>query len=351
MKVVNIREAIYMGKEINGEFPFVGDKEGPIGNKREMTIRIIRNGKEINVQANRSDYTITDVMDKSTTTVNAFINPEMQELNRRIKLRFDIMDKLTEFTIQGHVRAMIISGAAGIGKSYNLETRLNKAIDNAEINQFTILKGKISAIALFQQLFNHREKGDILVLDDIDVIFQDETSLNLLKAALDTGERRHLVWLTASAWLEEQGVDQEFDFEGACIFITNLDFDRMIERGTNLAPHFSALISRSTYLDLGIHTNKEILVRIKQVVNDTTMLDVHGIDDVKKVLMMNWMDANYENLRELSLRTILKLASFMKGDPAGWQDIAEATMIRLSGFGVEAPADIQTQLIPKLKAI
>jgi len=335
MKIVAIRAALYMGKEFNGEFPFVSEKEGPAGNKREMTVRLIRNGKEMNVQANRADYQVIDVLDKPVTAV-AQLSPEMQELDRRIKQRFNIMEKLTEFTISGHVRAMIISGAAGIGKSYNLETRLNKAIDKAEINQFTILKGKISAIALFQQLFNHRERGDILVLDDIDVIFQDETSLNLLKAALDTGERRHLVWLTASAWLEEQGVDQEFDFEGACIFITNLDFDRMIERGTNLAPHFQALISRSTYLDLAIHTNKEILVRIKQVVSETSMLDVHGIDDYKKGLMMDWMEDNYESLRELSLRTILKLAAFMKGDPAGWQDIAEATMIKLGGFSLEA---------------
>jgi hypothetical protein len=349
MKVVSIRSALYLGKEINGEFPFVSDKEGPIGNKREMTVRIIRNGKEVNVQANRADYHVTDIMDKPVTAVAEVMSPEMRELDRRIKLRFDIMDKLTEFTIQGHVRAMIISGAAGIGKSYNLERRLNKAIDNAEINQFTILKGKISAIALFQQLYLHRERGDILVLDDIDVIFQDETSLNLLKAALDTGDRRHLVWLTASAWLEEQGVDQEFDFEGACVFITNLDFDRMIERGTNLTPHFSALISRSTYLDLGIHTNKEILIRIKQVVNGTSMLDIHGIDNIKKGLMMEWMEDNYENLRELSLRTILKLASFMKGDPDGWQDIAEATMIKLGGFSMEAQASLTAPA--QLKAV
>jgi hypothetical protein len=326
MQIVNIKDGLHYGKNLHGNFPLVSTKDGDASCKREMYLRIIRNGKEVNVHVNRADYKIVE-----DTSTAVSVSPE-DKLDALISRRFDIMSQLTDMIVGGDVRSLIISGAAGIGKSYNLEKRLNQAIDNQEINQFTILKGKISAIALFAQLFEHRNKGDILVLDDIDVIFQDETSLNLLKGALDTGDVRHLVWLTASEWLAEQGVDQAFDFEGACVFITNLDFDRMMERGTNLAEHFKALISRSIYLDLGIHTNKEILTRIKQVVNHTTMLDVHGIDGVQKGLMMEWLEDNYENLRELSLRTILKLSAFMKGDAQGWQDIAEATMIRNSGF-------------------
>lgn len=329
MQVVQIQEAIYRGNVITGNFPLISTKPGDAQATRDLYLRIVRNGKEINVQANRGDYKISEEK-------QAVAAPAEDELSVRIARRFDIMSKLTEFVIKGDLRSLIISGAAGIGKSYNLEKRLNQAYEREEINAFTILKGKISAISLFQQLFLHKNKGDILVLDDIDVIFQDEVSLNLLKGALDTGDVRRLSWLTASQWLEEQGVDQSFEFEGACVFITNLDFDRLMERGSNLAPHFKALISRSIYLDLGIHTNKEILTRIKQVVNGTSMLDIHGIDNTQKGMMMDWMEDNYENLRELSLRSILKLAAFMKGDPNGWMDIAEATMVRNSGFTMEA---------------
>jgi hypothetical protein len=330
MKVVHIRDGVCQGKPINGDYPFVSEKTGPAGNVREMTVRIVRNGKEVNVQANRADYTVTEIIEQSQTAVQQVMSPEMIELNRRIKLKFDIMAKLTEFLISGYLRALIISGAPGIGKSFNLEQRLNKEIDSGDskINKFTILKGKISAIALFKQLFDHKDEGDILVLDDIDIVFQDETSLNILKAALDTGDKRHLVWLTASAWLEENGVDQEFDFEGACVFITNKHFDQEIERGSVLSEHLKAFINRSTYLDLGIHTNLEILCRIKQVVNGTTMLEQHGINDTQKQYMLTWLDDNYPRLREISLRTILKLSAFMRGDPQGWQDIAEATMVK-----------------------
>ena len=330
MQTVKIKEAIYNGKEFKGSYPFVSVIDGDVKCERDVYVRLIHNGKEINVHANRGDFQII----KPVQPIAPMMSEADQKLDALIKRRFEIMSQLTDMIIGGDVRSLIISGAAGIGKSYNLEKRLNLATDNDEIGSFTILKGKISAIALFAQLFQHKEKGDILVLDDIDVIFQDETSLNLLKGALDTGDKRTLTWLTASDWLAEQGCDQQFDFEGACVFITNLDFDRMMDRGTALAPHFEALISRSIYLDLAIHTNKEILMRIKQVVNHTTMLDVHGIDNDQKEAMMGWLETNYENLRELSLRTILKLAAFMRGDPTGWRDIATATMIKNAGFTI-----------------
>lgn len=328
MKIVRVASALYYNQDINGDYKYVSERPGDADCKREMYLRIEYRGKEVNVHVYRKDFQIIQdteqEMDQDADDVEA--------MGKKIARNFEIMSKLTEMTVAGTVRSMIISGAAGIGKSYNLENRLNKAVDNGEINMFTILKGKISAIALFAQLFEHRNPGDVLVLDDIDVIFQDETSLNLLKGALDTGDKRHLVWLTASTWLEENGIDQEFDFEGACVFITNMDFDRMIERGSNLAPHFKALLSRSIYLNLGIHTNQEILIRIKQVIDTTAMLDIHGIDNRQKQLMVEWLDMNYTNLRELSLRTVLKLGSFMKGDPRAWQDIAEVTMLKYQPF-------------------
>lgn len=334
MKIVNIKDSIHLGKPLAGEFPFISERPTP-GKEREMMVRLTRDGRDINVSVNKSDYNIIEVLDP---VGDDKMSPAMKVLDNTIRRQFEVMRTLTEFAIKGHVRSLIISGAAGIGKSYELERRLNTATEKNQIDMFTIVKGKISAIALFKTLFEHREEGSILVLDDIDSIFQDETSLNLLKGALDTGDVRRLSWLTAGAWLQENGVDSEFEFNGSVVFITNMDFDRMIEKGTNLAVHFKALISRSTYLDLRIHTNEEILVRIKQVVKDTTMLDVHGIDNSEKDAMMSWLEDNYTNLREISLRTILKLAAFMKGDPAGWQDIAEATMLRtMANYSTPSP--------------
>lgn len=323
---VQIDEGLYYGKAIFGRFPYISERAGDSECRREMYVRVKHKDKEINVHVNRKDFRIVeDDPDLLMFTDTGELTED--ELREHISQRFRVMAKTTEKAIRGIVRSAIYSGAPGIGKSYNLEKRLEKAFDRGEINSYTILKGKISAIALFAQLFNHSSPGDILVLDDIDVVFQDETALNLLKAALDTGDRRHLVWMTASTWLEENGIPQEFDFEGSCIFITNIDFDRQIERGSNLAPHLKALVSRSNYLNLGIHTNREILVHIKMTIENTTMLDVHNIDVDQKNLMIKWMEDNVNNIRELSLRTVLKIASYMKGDPE-WKETADVLLLK-----------------------
>ena len=86
-------------------------------------------------------------------------SPREQVIGKRIAKQFSVMAKLTEMMVKGAVRALIISGAAGIGKSYNLETRLDKAINNDEISQFSILKGKISAIATVQAAVGSQRAG------------------------------------------------------------------------------------------------------------------------------------------------------------------------------------------------
>ena len=337
MKIVRIKEGTYYNKPIVGDFKFVGTKEKDAECKGDLYLRVIRNGKEINVHVHKEDFTMLNGVEDNEVNIQSnfgaggiLMNDD--ELGLLIKQRFDVMDQLTEFVVQGAVSSVIISGAAGIGKSFNLGERLEKAIDDSEINQYDFLKGRMSAIALYAQLYEYRTRGDILVLDDTDDVFKDETSLNILKAVLDTGDVRKVSWNTASPWLEEMGVPNSFEFEGAIVFLTNMDFDKMIERQNPIAAHLKALMGRTNYLDLGIHTNHEIMIRIKQVIGTSSMLDQHDITDQQKVDMMVWLEGHYEEMRELSLRTILKLASFIKGDPKGWQVIAKATMLRHTRF-------------------
>lgn len=332
MKRVHFTTALNNNEEISGTFDFVRGPYQRAGQKRDAMFKILRNGAITRVHVFNPDYKILSGEGASEQAAHDEETkaPEInvEELGARIERRFRVMSKLTEGIVHGNIRALIMSGAAGIGKSYNLEERLKKAEQKGEINKYTILKGRISAVALYAQLYLHQDKGDVLVLDDNDIIFQDELSLNILKGALDTGEKRHLSWKTASTWLEENGIEDEFDFNGCCCFVTNLDFDRMIERGSVLAPHFKALLSRSTYLDLLIHSPLEIMIRIEQVVKNTAILDTQGIDDDQKELMMSWLWDNYNHMRELSLRSVLKIGSFMNTDMSDWQEMTEVTMLK-----------------------
>lgn len=248
-----------------------------------------------------------------------------EQIDARIAERFDILDVLTEACIVGNSRALIVSGPAGLGKSYTVE----KALQNWDPNEInhTIVKGYVRATGLVKLLYQYREHGQVIVFDDADSIFFDDVSLNLLKAVCDTTERRRVSWLSEGKLVDEESADlipRSFDFNGTVIFISNYDFDAMIDRGHKLAPHLQALVSRAHYIDLAMKTRRDYLVRIRQVIRQGLLseLSFEARSDV-----ITFIEQNHEKLRELSLRMALKIGALRKqgGD---WQKVARITCCR-----------------------
>lgn len=238
----------------------------------------------------------------------------------RIKLqeRFTALDLMTECAINGDAKAVVISGPAGLGKSYGV----TKILDDRQPFH-TIVRGYVRATGLYKTLYEYRAPGSVVVFDDADSIFADDVSLNLLKAACDTTKRRVLSWLSESKMEDEEGerLPRSFEFEGTVIFITNYDFDQMIERGSRLAPHFQALISRSMYLDMAMKTNRDYMIRIKQVV-EQGMLSEHNLGKNGENAIVDFIEKNQDRMRELSLRMVVKIAALMKSHPTKWQSLA-----------------------------
>ena len=146
---------------------------------------------------NESDF------EKSVSSSNMNVPGETEEKAiERIRERFDILDTMTEATMEGTVRAMIVSGPPGVGKSFGVEEKLNEAGIFDKISEskpkFEIVRGAMSAIGLYQKLFKFSSPGHILVLDDCDSILFDDVALNILKAALDSSKKRYISWNTES---------------------------------------------------------------------------------------------------------------------------------------------------------
>jgi hypothetical protein len=247
------------------------------------------------------------------------------QIEQRIAERFDILDILTESCISGLSRALIVSGPAGLGKSYTVEHRL-RDWDPNEL-QHTIVKGYVRATGLVKLLYQYRHPGQVIVFDDADTIFFDDTSLNLLKAVCDTTERRRVSWLSEGKLVDDESAElipRSFDFEGTIIFISNYDFDAMIDRGHKLAPHLQALVSRSHYIDLAMKTRRDYLVRIRQVIS-MGLLSHLTIDEQADVI--TFIECNHESLREMSLRIAIKIGALRK-QSKDWEKIARITCCR-----------------------
>jgi hypothetical protein len=116
-----------------------------------------------------------------------------------------------------------------------------------------------------------------------------------------------------------------FEFKGGCVFITNIKFENV--RSKKLQDHLAALESRCHYLDLTIDTEREKVLRIKQIIQDG-MLDSYDFEESAQQELLDFINTNKKKLRELSLRMVLKLADLRKSFPDRWQSVAEVTCMR-----------------------
>ena len=183
----------------------------------------------------------------------------------------------------------------------------------------------MSAIGLYCKLYKMADKDNVIVFDDCDSIFADELSLNILKAALDSKKTRRIHWNTDSFKLRNEGVPDSFEFKGSAIFITNIKFDNV--KSKKMRDHLEALESRCHYIDLTIDTDREKMLRIQQITKDG-MLDEYALGDEVVAEIVDYIDMNKKKLRELSLRTVLKVADLAKAFPTKWEAMAENTVMR-----------------------
>ena len=262
----------------------------------------------------------------------ALKNETDEEIMTRLGQRFEILDDMTRAVKAGKVRAMIVTGPPGVGKSHGVETVLSKhdvfadIANDSKLKKYEVVKGAMSAIGLYSKLYEYSDAKSILVFDDCDSVLLDDLSLNILKAALDSSKKRMIHWNTDSRLLRSEGVPNSFEFKGGAIFITNIKFEHV--RSKKLKDHLEALESRCHYLDLTIDTQREKLLRIKQVVRDTGMLDCYELEDWAKMEVVDYIVDNADRMRELSLRTVLKVADIRVSMPQKWKAVVEVTCMR-----------------------
>lgn len=271
-------------------------------------------------------------MEVGTNYEAAFVQAETDdEAMDRIEETFLMLDKITDACARNVIRGLVVSGPPGIGKSFGVEKQLEAANMFRKMAgqdpKFEVVSGGVSPIGLYQKLYYNRHKDQVLVFDDCDGVLFEEECLNLLKAALNSGDRRRICWNKESRTLAVEDIPEVFDFEGSIIFLSNIDFERSIAKGSRIAAHLDAIMSRCHYLDLEIGSMRDKLLRIKQIVRDG-MLAPYDFSEKQEIEILEFILDNAEYLREVSLRMVKKVADFVKADPKSWMEMAEATCLQ-----------------------
>ena len=313
----------------NGGFITVDGAHVPGFPDREIRIKLVsKNDYEV---VNSFQAQVEENSKEETVKTPVIVKEEKSDEERikEIAERFEILDEMTQASIDGVVRGMIVTGPPGIGKSFGVEKVIekNSMFDKLADKplKYGTEKGAASAIGLYQLLYRYADPGSVLVLDDCDSILWDEVSLNLLKAALDSSAKRMISWNTESSALRREGVPEKFEFCGSVIFITNLKFDN-VKKG-KLKDHLEAILSRCHYLDLTLDTMHDKLLRVKQIVG-AGMLKKYNFSKDEETGLINYMEENKNKLREMSLRMVNKIADLKKMAPERWMRLAESTCMK-----------------------
>ena len=332
MSTVRILSGSYRNEPVKGDvFTLVkgyqlGSKGGFITVKNEGHFP----GRPSEVRVNIENQECMEFLSGKPAKVETPTETETEAMDR-IASRFAVLDEMSSACIAGNIRAMIVTGPAGIGKSHGVTLQMEKASMFDKISgkrpRFEIVKGAISGIGLFATLYKYSDAKNVLVFDDCDV-WEDQDALNVLKGALDSGKTRRISWNKDSRLLRDEGVPNTFNFNGSVIFITNKTFDS--KKASKIQPHLDALQSRCHFLDLTVDSERDKMLRIKQVHRDADggLFKDYDFTQEQTDEIMSFIDTNHNKLREVSLRMCLKIADLVKIS-ANWRELAKATCMKV----------------------
>lgn len=252
-----------------------------------------------------------------------------EEIIAEIEQRFNIMQEITKGCAQGAIRAVIVSGAGGTGKTFTVERILEHEKEHNNVKPM-IIRGKLTAISLYMKLYEQRHANCVTVLDDADGMLDDVDALSVLKAALDTSVVRTVSWMSQASALKENDVPQSFVFEGSVEFISNIDFNRVIDQGkSKIVDHLKALKTRVLYLDLKLHTARELVLYITHTVRKNGILIQDGLTKEQQEEALQYLIKNRDKLSSISIRAAMQLSGLIKMKSSiGWQNMANDLMLR-----------------------
>ena len=304
--------------------------------------------KVLKVLVAEDNFEVVDSKEKILQFHSPKLSITDETLGEKIRENFEILEKLIGGCATGNLKGLVVSGAPGVGKTHEIqrvlemfgfehlfvsaeeavpastEDELEAELDAIKLSEeelsdkkyYVLIKGRITPLGLYSVL--HEYKDHIIVFDDCDNVLEDSNSLNILKAALDSYERRFICWNSRAIG---NNIPRRFEFKGTVIFISNIHFEN-IKEGSKMRSHLDAIQSRCHFLDLSVKTNREKIIRIQQVIEEHDLFARYDLTSIEKKEIIEFIVDNQDAFREISLRTALKIAEIRVIEREQWQKVA-----------------------------
>jgi hypothetical protein len=251
---------------------------------------------------------------------NTPIEPvEVQQSKFSINDRFGFLSDMVVMLAKGDQASVVVTGPGGLGKSHTVSTTLKNAglkdmsvLDDYEVGKampkraFIVIKGYSTPKGLYRTLYENR--NSIIIFDDCDSVLKDPVSLNLLKGALDSYSKRIISW---RADMRDEDLPTAFEFKGRVVFISNLSASNLDQ----------AILSRSMSVDLSMTTAQKV-ERMQYLLQEEDFMPEFEMECKKDA--MDLIAKLADDVKELSLRTLIQVTKIRKSNPNGrWSSLAE----------------------------
>lgn len=231
------------------------------------------------------------------------------------------LEKFLVHVVNGQRRGLIITGPAGSGKTSSVLNLLAKHTTK----RYKSVSGMMSPIRIYEELYRHKNHGEVIVLDDVDSVYSSVEGMNVIKAAADTLPQRKVCWLTASPRLKAWGIPSEFEYNGAIVLISNEPPDA--KKSSKLGNHLKAIVDRLAHVRMGTNDKEEQFHQLCYHVVKHGLLRSRGLTATQEAQALQYITDNFDLLPSISLRTAAKIAELMLLEPDSWRDLAAISLL------------------------
>ena len=261
------------------------------------------NTKEGLVKLLKDKHNISYSFDGGVAVNGVTVNHAVKKSEFTVKERFEFIEQFTKLTARGVIPSMVVTGSGGLGKTHTvLQTLLKMGLQEDTIGtidgDFVFIKGYTTPRNLYTTLYENN--GKVIVLDDLDTAFRDPVGASILKAALDSSEKRIVSWGAES---RDDTIPSRFEFYGKVIFISNLEMTKFPQ----------AILSRSMLVDLTLSMEEKIQ-RIEEIFAAETNYDMSD-----KVVVLTFLKEHAAQAKDLNIRSAFNVLKIKTAIGNGWE--------------------------------
>lgn len=248
------------------------------------------------------------------------------DVNERFQFLADYVDMVAD----RDMKSAVVVGEGGLGKTFTVMRQLAKkglkeltvhaadyevGASMSEANSkksFVVVKGYSTPKGLFRTLFENKNR--LVIFDDCDSILENEVASNILKAALDSYDKRIVTWNAES--FGESDLPPSFEFTGGIVFISNKAMHKIPQ----------AIISRSCPADVSM-TRAEIIDRMRMIVKGDEFMPEESMAHKVEVLEFIASHINNPQVKAINLRSLMKVVTVRRAKPENWKRLGLSMMM------------------------